>query len=613
MVYHWLMAVLGQAFVEVHADVGPFRKDLQRQLNTVVKDFENGISNALKRQLANMPQLGQNMGNQVGGGFQQGFGRHVNKNAPLWLSLVSSLASALDDGLSALPMEVKAALVFGALAASPLIAGAISAAVTAGVGVLAVGAGFALASQFETVEKKASNVFRNLRVLMVQSAGAFEGATLKALSIVEARTTALGPRFESIFNKAATFVEPLVNAIFDVIDILSRAIDNVLSNTGGFVDELGNSLRTLALSIGYALEILASTGEDGQKALRDLTFIVGGLVVGFAGLLRLLTQVYGLIRNIATAINDMPVLLQVLLPPLALFGLFAKGSDEMALANNNLSRSNTNLADSTTGVITKTKEEEKQLKELTTALERTSDATFDAIQSNVDFERSLDQLEESLQRNGKTLDINTEKGRLNVEAFKKGLQDAAEAAKFRVATGELTQQQALALYDQEIARLKKVAEQYGLNEAQLNALFGKAMDLNRLAIAPDVSGLQAAGVAAEDLAAALQEGYIWAIRLGNSVAAGAWAGAATRKFAAGGFAHFPETIDVAEDGPEVIIPLTKPARAAELMRQSGLDHMGGTQVMVFIDGQQMEARMVRVAENVTSRQGMALAQGFRGL
>jgi SLT domain-containing protein len=102
--------------------------------------------------------------------------------------------------------------------------------------------------------------------------------------------------------------------------------------------------------------------------------------------------------------------------------------------------------------------------------------------------------------------------------------------------------------------------------------------------------------------------------LRRSIGAGA-VGGAMIGFAEGGIVNFPQVAKVAEDGPEVIIPLTKPGRAAQLLQQSGLDKMlggsGPSQILVFIGNEQLDSRMVTIVERSNTAQALALNHGDR--
>jgi hypothetical protein len=72
--------------------------------------------------------------------------------------------------------------------------------------------------------------------------------------------------------------------------------------------------------------------------------------------------------------------------------------------------------------------------------------------------------------------------------------------------------------------------------------------------------------------------------------------------AEGSVVRKPTLSTLAENGPEVVVPLTKPSRARELARQSGLDRMlndgGGNVTQIFYLGEeQVQARMVQTVDS----------------
>src|SRR6185503_15591969 len=90
------------------------------------------------------------------------------------------------------------------------------------------------------------------------------------------------------------------------------------------------------------------------------------------------------------------------------------------------------------------------------------------------------------------------------------------------------------------------------------------------------------------------------------------------EFAEGGIVNGPIPAIVGEAGPEVIIPLSKPGRAAQLARDSGLASMLGMggdapMVYVFIGNDQLDTYMVRVVDRNNKALGTEMAYGARGL
>lgn len=607
---------LGQAFIEIHADLKPFRRDLNKEIKRITDEFEKEVNKSLGTTLQISAQhQGRDAGKKLGRGVRKGLDEEVGEQSSIWVSVTSALAGALDDGISALPAEVKAAIVLGLAAVSPLIIGGLGAAVTAGIGLGVVGFGVALATQFEAVQKRWTSFSSNLRLIFVSSAGAFQDALIRTMDILEIRFAQLGPVLARIFAVSSTFLEPFVNRLSDAIQVFLSYLDDSIEDTGAFVRELGNALIALAHAAGQAFAILASTGEDGQKALRDLVAIVVSFVVVAAGLVSVLTKIHGLIRGIAQLISQAPWIVQLLLPLPALAGHAANQIDGFSNSTRVMFTTNLDLVNSQGRVIAKTKEEEQALKQLQSAIKAAADATTDAIISNVDYERSIDHLQEALKEGGRNLNIDTKEGQNTVEAFARSIQKLRDSLVERVNTGELTTQQALSLYNKEIERIEALGNAAGITDDKFYELYGTAIDLGQIQVAPDTAGLDVMEASISQLIAKTKEAIEVLQRLAAVAIGGAIAG--VRGFSDGGIAYTPETINVAEDGPEAIIPLTKPQRAAELMRRTGLDRViggdGGANVLVYIDGQQIEGRMVKVARGVSAQQGMALAQGFRGL
>lgn len=79
------------------------------------------------------------------------------------------------------------------------------------------------------------------------------------------------------------------------------------------------------------------------------------------------------------------------------------------------------------------------------------------------------------------------------------------------------------------------------------------------------------------------------------------------QFADGGIIEEPTLATFAEDGPEAAIPLTKPSRARQLLRESGLDKLvtsghaeRAVQVQVYIGNEQLDSRVYQVARRATN-------------
>jgi hypothetical protein len=444
-----------------------------------------------------------------------------------------------------------------------------------------------------------------LRLLLIDTASSFVPAMLRALQIIEDRFEDWAPLLSRIFGKASKFVEPLTKGLLNFVEKVLVGVDGSLEDTAGFVQELVYSLKTLGTATGEFFKILANTGQSGREAFRDFIFLTANLIVNLAKVIAFFTEVYHLVRNIG----------EVLGPVSGLFSFFIDASDRAAGATTILGTRNHELATSTEGVIKLTDEETKRLKELDKALKTASDATYGIIQSQVDFERSLDNIREALQENGKTFDITNEKGRQNVEAFLKGLKDAEAETANQVAMGKLSSVQAAQYYDEQIRKVEDLARKAGFTTQQFDAMFGEIINVAQLRLDAEAMGLT-------NTSAELQEGVNQARELYEQlkrIKAFRLPKQGTRGFselAEGGLVTQPTQALIGEAGAEVVIPLTRPARAAELMRLSGLDKMlspAVPSVQVFVGNEQLDSRTYRIVTENNSALSSSLAFGARGL
>lgn len=599
------MAVLGEAFIEVRSDLGPFVKNLDKEVKRAAESMEKQLSASLKAGLAGDGKDGEKLGEELGDGVGRGMGRKLgDKKKPPYITITAALASALDDGLSALPAEVKAGIVGGILLSLPFISAGLAGAVAGGLGAGLAGLGTLLAFQYTEVEEAGLQLVNRLRQQLVTAAEPFVNVLRSSFQFIENRFNALGPRIERILDSASTFVGPLVEGIVDAFDFLLESFDTVRGDLKPFVQELANGFAVVGDSIGNALEILVATGEDGEQGLRDLLFAAGLLIEGFAALIFVLSKAYGLVRDIADAVP-------FLVGPLA---FFFEASDNAATGTEKYGDATQGLTDKIFGAISATERETKELKAAAQAMDKARDAAFGLVDATLDYEESIDDLSETLKENGKTFDQETEKGRENIRAVGAAIKAAQADAEKRFQEGKLNAEQANLLYRQEVDEILRVAKAHGISEAAIRGVYDEALKLVNLPV-PDTGWLTQITNQANLTAAALKRAVDEARRLNSGTGGGKGHGGFT-EFGDGGIVHTPTQAIVGEDGTEVIIPLTKPARAAALMQQSGLAGMlqtAATMVQVFIGNEQLDSRVVRIVEFNNQALSSSLAFGARGL
>lgn len=604
---------LGEAFIEIRADLRPFGRDLQRSVKPIVEAFERELNKATGQAMVSASEeQGRKVGDRLSRGIKNSLTNQFKNKNP-FIVIAAALGSALDDGISALPTEVKAAIVAGILLATPVLGAFLTGAVVAATGGAVAALGVGLASQFEEVQAVALATGRNIREVLVESAVQFGPVLIKSLGLVEGRIRGMRDLLESVFDKSSGFVEPLLQGLLDGIQEVLESLDDSLGNIEPFVEELGAGIAIILDSLGQAIEILAASGEDGVVALRDLARIIGVLIVSAAVALRAFTNLYGILRDLVLFLNNY---VGVFSTPLQLLARFFEEADRGSSRFRSFLNMVAGSPGAFEGLISATEEETRELKAMSAALEKVSDGVKDQLSLNIDWEESLDRISQALKENGGTIDIRNEKGRENAREFLNALKIAEDQTVELLRVGAINNEQAVAQYDSQVAALKRMATQAGISEQEFNNLYGEIIATGRLRLSAEEMGIESlaqelgkAGGKAQKLLDTLQ----LIKHLSNTFVGGAFGG--IRGFADGGMHYLPEIVKVAEDGPEVTIPLTKPARAAALMEQSGLASMvkggDGAQVLVFIGNEQLDARMVRVVHRSNSTQAMALNQGPR--
>jgi hypothetical protein len=306
---------LGKAFIEVHADTKPFARELERELTRLTKSAEQG----------NLKNTGRKLGESLGDGISEGVSKtksQVSKSiqnalpspgqsSNFFVNYGKGIVDALDDGLSGLPVEIKAILGATLAAITPSlgasIAGLIGGALVAGF----AGFGTLLAFQFQRVREEGKDLLTFLRNLFSNAASSFIEPVIAGIRVIEERFAAMAPQFTRIFDLASEFVEPLVDGLAGFFENLLPGLEESLRNSTDLVDVLAFHFKVLGKIIGDALLIITGA-ENLDEGLDDFLTIVETIIIAGAALIRILTEMYGWFK----------VVLGLVAPILGLLGAF---------------------------------------------------------------------------------------------------------------------------------------------------------------------------------------------------------------------------------------------------------------------------------------------------
>lgn len=622
------MAIQGKAFIEVHADTKPFARELARELKLIVTEFEKTLNKDLGRRLGTQvgdgfregmstagPNIAKDLRDSLADGAQEaggeiadtvhrssrdGFDR-TSREKSLFTRIAGTLANALDDGISQLPMQLKAAIVAGLIIIAPLIVGAIGGALATAVALGFAGLGVGLATQFEQVKLEAKELGLELRDTFVRAAEPIGAALVEIFALVESRMVEFEFVMGRIFDELGPRLVPLADALLDAALAFVEAIEDGLSdpNFGRTIEMLAAGIRDLGESAGYFFNTLLKDPET-TAALEDILALVSSQIRAWGGLITVFSEVWQWIKAIFELVFELGAFVVNLLGndvPNALRHLQDAARVVDQLFGDNIMRS-ANRSDVAFGELNTTFEatialtegQAKALEDLRKEQDKAVRSTFALFDAEIAYKDSLQDVTEALKENGRTFDLNTEKGRNNADVFGRAIEKLLQLMLLRIERGEMTAEEAEKQFQREIDALRKL---FGTSkEAE------KAFD-DLLASIIDVSKQQISTRAVDALNAHAGHALITMTKLlammkrvneqaGRPLPSQGRDGIAV-PYADGGIVTRPTLGLVGEAGDEVVIPLSNPGRAQELMNQSGLSSMVDQTVNVFIGNDQIDA------------------------
>lgn len=173
-----------------------------------------------------------------------------------------------------------------------------SAAVIGGVGGAGLVGGAILAARNPRVKAAGAELGRVLLQGFTQDAKPLVEPLVQAANTVERRWALLRPSFQHIFADSAGFIDPLVTGALNGLQSILRGIEKTVSRAQPVMDALGESFSIVGDSIGGALTVISGDSEDAADALVDLAHGASAVIIGTAGMIRILTELYGVLSYV---------------------------------------------------------------------------------------------------------------------------------------------------------------------------------------------------------------------------------------------------------------------------------------------------------------------------
>lgn len=593
---------LGKAYIEVHADTKPFARELGRELNRIIKATEAEVK--VKSKI-----LGGGIGKGVAAGLKKetpaikkATGQVVKEVSPLlqngFAKLSKGVIDTIDDGISGLPDELKVVLGAALIAAAPIIlalGSAVAASLVAGLTLGGLGL-FAvlIGSQLDQVSNHFKDLTAQIQTQFQGAVGWLAGPINQALDLVAVRFKKLLPAISFFGQAAASVLQPLVDAVFGLVEFALPGLKKGLFGISKFLLPLQVGFRNIGAAVGRFFSNILNNPQ-AVSAFYDLLVFVEDLIDVFTDLISIGLAVYGVFRKIAEVL-----------------GLVAPVAQEVTQLAKEYGIGATN-ANNFSNAITAGKEplqtQQELLENINKELDTYTNLTIESGNNTIDFEEHIDNFTKAIKENGRTLDTGSEKGRENARALR---QLAVDALKTRQTTIDLTGDISKANYQYslQVSRILELSKQMKLSKTDTDKLIGSLISIPP----PQDTGPSQGSV---DRLKEYYKQLKMLQSLGNIAQlvfrSGAAAGVNAIKHANGGVFNSPHVGMVAEAGPEAIIPLNRPGRAAQVMQQAGLSGMMNPSVNVYIGNQQIDAYIdnrVNSAMRATSR---SLSYGSRNV
>lgn len=652
------MAKLGEAYVAVHADLKPFEKDLDRGLKVIVDKFEKTLDKRLGKKFGtdigtgareglreSFAGIGKDIDSELGGGkartrgrrvgrdLRDGIGDELNNVGPIQKAL-SSLVTALEDGFSSLPIEVKA-VVGGLLLAALVPVGAfVGAAVAAATIAGLVGIGTALAFQFDEVQTRGKRFVDSLRLRFVNAAESFIGPLDKVFDDFDYRLAILDPTIREVFQRAADYVVPLADGISGLVDGALRGLDRGLRGLDftDFSTALTDGLTEVGDAIGYLFQEVLSN-PDLPQALTDLLTVTSALIIATGDLLSFFISAYKVIGDVAEIVGFTVGWLGDLVTAIDAVTSAGVDTDRLAESWRKLAFwSDENVSKFVAvggatkayrvqidGTVRSTDAETKALKALNKQLKDQDTLVNDLISTNVEYQASIDQTIADFDEYDTSLKAGDENGRRNIKNIQEQINNLKDYTTAQVTSGKMTTQAAQSYYNTQITLLEQEFTKRHGNIKQFEEIFGWLIRLQTFPQIPDKFG--PFKISLQDTNTLINAVYQAALALskvpapklpsrpGNS-------GHGPQAYAGGGMITSPTMALMGENyRPELVLPVSQPTRSAQLLANSPLagSVMGQTNVAVYIGDEQLQGRMYRVASGVSQANARNITQRPRSI
>jgi hypothetical protein len=426
-------------------------------------------------------------------------GEGVAEGAAIGIKAGSGAVADSIAGMAKNPYVLAGGVALGAGIAAvvaPAVGAALTGGLLAGTAFAAVGGGIVLALRDERVMRAGQQLGSDIGEDLTRGGRAFVGPTLDGIEQVRAGWHQIGPDVDKTLSAAAKYVEPLTDAFVGLVERAVPGFRHAVEAAGPVIEAFSRGIKGSGDEIGDFFDMMAEHADEGAAGI-DAAFMVinttaaaatwtlGALSDGFESVTSAGAKMSGMAEDAFAwvpvlgdrfkVVNDIWEDLnntangKELASAATYFGPLAAGAGSVASSYQAMSREQIFLTGSMQAGIT-------AAGSLMQAFDALSGKAITSIEAEIAYQAAVDAATAAVAQNGRTLDLNTEKGRANEQtllalaASSKAKAQATYDETLATGGSAAAQQRALAVYQQGREALMAAARAMGASADQARAL-----------------------------------------------------------------------------------------------------------------------------------------------
>lgn len=249
-------------------------------------------------------------------------------------------------------------------------------------------------------------------------------------SIFEGAWHAIMPKLKADFEWLSKFIVPLASGFAGLFSNMMPGLDKGFSAAGPLLQQFANELPGLGKSLSNFFKLLADGSKGAGEGLHALFVICETLIVGIGGLIDGLSHLWQGFVSASEAVSGFAAKMLGWYPVLGNFLKTVHGWwSDIASGGNNVAdvfgktlptamdAMGTVGGNAFVGLDQKMRDALSTVERLNKAFDELFGKTMNVDQAAIAYQAAIDNLTKSFTANGRSLDINTDKGRANQQAI----------------------------------------------------------------------------------------------------------------------------------------------------------------------------------------------------